>query len=206
MRLKYSILWEYVAVYAWVLKLDFHVFIFFPLHSNSPTQNNTPNLQEYIINFPSEMAAASYDKCSLHPIFFPLFIFIFHFLQCTWDTNTLSLLPLCAPDPLSSRLHGHNDMSHSILDIDSHTYRHGLNIIPCLLCSEYIGKQQTYIKTQIQIHPWATAIQCYLTLNQFKIECWSSCLQMAKKRSPSLFLFSILSPPSPSALYLRVCF
>lgn len=130
--------------------------------------------------------------------FFP-FSFSF-FISCTApETQILSHCPpLSALNPIPSHLHGHNDMSHSILDIDSHRSRHGLNIIPYLLCSEYMGKQQTYIKTQIQIHPWASAIQSYLILNQFKIECWSSCLQMTKlSLSPSLPLFN----PKPTITF-----
>lgn len=105
------------------------------LSSKLPTQNNTANLQEYIINFPSEMAAALDDKCSLHPIpshpSLPLLSFSF-FISCSApETQILahgspSVLPTLSPPTSAATLTYH---THRTLQTHSHTCRHGLNIM-----------------------------------------------------------------------------
>lgn len=68
-----------------------------PLHPppKPPTQNNKTNLQEYIINFPSEMAVASYDKCSPHP---PLSFSFFISCSAPETKYSLTQLSVC-PQP-----------------------------------------------------------------------------------------------------------
>lgn len=144
----------------WVLGLYFHVFIFFPLHSSLPPRITQQICKNTLLISRQRWQPPPMTSAPCIPFFSP-FSFSF-FISCSApETQILShCSPLCTPDPLSSHLRGHADMSHiqSVLYMDSDTYRHGLNIIPCLLCSEYIGKQQTCIKKQTQIPPEATAI------------------------------------------------
>lgn len=120
------------------------------LSSKLPTQNNTANLQEYIINFPSEMAAALDDKCSLHPIpshpSLPLLSFSF-FISCSApETQILahgspSVLPTLSPPTSAATLTYH---THRTLQTHSHTCRHGLNIMSSQAAYWiYTGKEYT---------------------------------------------------------------
>lgn len=72
---------KYVHVSVWVHTLDIQRFIVSPLFSSLPPR--ITNLHKYIINFPSEIAAAaaatSNDKWPLHSISPPLLHFHFSF-------------------------------------------------------------------------------------------------------------------------------
>lgn len=145
---------QFVCTFMWVLyfsSLSLSQSAFLPRFQSSsepPTQNNTANLQEYIINFPSEMAAALDDKCSLHPIppsFPPSPSFHFHFsfpVVHLRHKYSLDAPPLCSCR-LSSHLRGHADTPHThrTLHTHSHTSRHGLNIMSSqAACWIYTGK------------------------------------------------------------------
>lgn len=128
------------------------------------------------------------------------FIFIFHFLRRTWDTNTLRLIPVCAPDLLSSHLRGHADMSRcNVLHTDRHLYETWARYDAS---SEKIEKPQPGIQKHKRT-PELLQWQSYLTLNHFWD--WDTLVilpavdeekkKKKRKKNLFLFLFSILSPP-----------
>lgn len=157
------------------------------------------------------------------PFFPPRFSFSF-FISCSApETQILahcspSVLPtlfpptyvatptcqLCTHPHTHTQTHTNTVYICTVTDIDRDSISNHV-----ILWGEYIRKQQTCLTTQTQVHLNLLQCLCYLTQNHSEIEtCWSSCLQITKKKngSPFSLLYSILSSPHRLQLFIESVF